>query len=70
MLRGVYKYVCADCGHEFIGADIEWLATVASQPVKCPKCGSYHTGTASLLSQIKFFFGGIRAMKGSANKAK
>lgn len=70
MLRGVYKYVCADCGHEFIGADIEWQATAHSQPVMCPKCGSDHTQMASLLKQVKFFFGGIRAMKGSADKAK
>lgn len=70
MLRGFYKYVCADCGHEFIGADIEWQATALSQPVKCPKCGSYHTRMASLLKQIKFLFWVIRGMKGSAGKAK
>lgn len=43
MLRGLYKYVCKDCGHKFIGADIELNATAASVPVKCPKCGSINT---------------------------
>ena len=43
MLRGLYKYVCKDCGHKFIGADIELNATAASMPVKCPKCGSINT---------------------------
>ena len=36
MLRGLYKYVCKDCGHKFIGADIELNATAASVPVKFP----------------------------------
>lgn len=43
MLRGLYKYVCKDCGHKFIGADIELNANAASFPVKCPKCGSINT---------------------------
>ena len=43
MIRGLYKYVCKDCGHKFIGADIELNATAASMPVKCPKCGSINT---------------------------
>ena len=43
MLRGLYKYVCKDCGHKFIGADIELNATAAYGPVKCPKCGSINT---------------------------
>ena len=43
MIRGLYKYVCKDCGHKFIDADVELLATAASMPVKCPKCGSINT---------------------------
>lgn len=37
MDRGLYKYVCKDCGHEFFGVDMEWLCTAKSAPVKCPK---------------------------------
>lgn len=43
MVRRVGKYVCKDCGEEFIGMDIEWNCTAASYPVRCPKCGSTHT---------------------------
>lgn len=43
MVRYVGKYVCKDCGHQFIGMDIERNATAASYPVKCPNCGSIHT---------------------------
>ena len=66
MLRGIYKYVCKDCGHKFYGADIELNATVESVPVKCPECGSFHTGMTGLpypLSEIpdmgKDFFRGF-----------
>ena len=48
MLRGIYKYVCKDCGHKFYGADIELNATVESVPVKCPECGSFHTRMTGL----------------------
>ena len=40
MLRGVKTFVCKDCGHRFKALDMEWNATAASYPVKCPKCGS------------------------------
>ncbi len=43
MVRNTEKYVCKDCGHKFIGMDIEWNGTADSYPVKCPKCGSLHT---------------------------
>ena len=47
---GVYKYKCSDCGHEFIGVDMELNCTAESAPVKCPKCGSLNTSvTGSLL---------------------
>ena len=48
MLRGIYKYVCKDCGHKFYGADIELNATVESVPVECPECGSFHTRMTGL----------------------
>ena len=43
MVRRIEKYVCKDCGHEFIGMDMEWNCTASSYPVRCPKCGSTHT---------------------------
>ncbi len=43
MIRGFYKCTCKDCGHKFIGADVEYMCTAASAPVKCPKCGSTNT---------------------------
>lgn len=50
MDRGIYKYKCSDCGHEFIGVDMELNCTAKSAPVKCPKCGSLKTHiTGSLL---------------------
>ena len=41
MLRGIKTFVCDNCGHKFKGMDIEWNATIWSQPLKCPNCGSY-----------------------------
>ena len=43
MLRGITKFKCDDCGHTFKAFDIELAATVYSQPMPCPKCGSRHT---------------------------
>ena len=50
MLRGITKFKCDDCGHTFEALDIEWQATVYSQPMPCPKCSSRHTTPKSLLS--------------------
>lgn len=33
MDRGIYKYKCSDCGHEFIGVDMELNCTAESAPV-------------------------------------
>lgn len=53
MDRGIYKYKCSDCGHEFIGIDMELNCTAASVSVKCPKCGSLNTRiSGSLLFDI------------------
>ena len=49
MLRGTTKFKCDDCGHTFKAFDIELAATVYSQPMPCPKCGSRHTMPKSLL---------------------
>lgn len=37
------KFVCDDCGHKFEGMDCEYQATAITAPVRCPKCGSWHT---------------------------
>ena len=50
MLRGKKTFKCDDCGHTFKAFDIELAATVFSQPMPCPKCGSRHTMPKSLLS--------------------
>ena len=49
MIRGKKKFKCDDCGHVFEALEIEWQATVYSQPMPCPKCGSRHTMPKSLL---------------------
>lgn len=43
MLRGTTKFTCDDCGHRFVGLDMEWMASVYTMPQKYPKCGSMHT---------------------------
>lgn len=43
MFRGMTTFVCDNCGHKFKGMNLEFNATALSQPLKCPKCGSYHT---------------------------
>lgn len=53
MFRGMTNFVCDNCGHKFKGMDIEWRATVLSQPMKCPNCGSYHTYPNSFLGLNK-----------------
>ena len=50
MLRGKKTFKCDDCDHVFEALDIEWQATVYSQPMSCPNYGSRHTMPKSLLS--------------------
>lgn len=54
MLRGTHEYTCEDCGHQFLMGDIELLATVASMPVRCPRCGSSCTSMSSMLALAKW----------------
>lgn len=58
MDRGIYKYKCSDCGHEFIGIDMELNCTSASVPVKS-KCGSLNTRISGLLL-FDLFKGGMQ----------
>jgi DNA-directed RNA polymerase subunit RPC12/RpoP len=53
MLRGMRTFVCDDCGHKFNGMDFEWNGTAMSQPLRCPKCGSWHTRPNCLLGLNK-----------------
>lgn len=39
MIRGITIFKCEKCGHTFVGPDIEWHASAATAPLKCPKCG-------------------------------
>lgn len=39
MIRGITTFKCEKCGHTFVGPDIEWHASAATAPLKCPKCG-------------------------------
>ena len=43
MLRGVNLFKCDNCKKVTIGLDLELGAIALSQPIKCPKCGSWHT---------------------------
>jgi len=40
MLRGEAVFICTKCGKRFVAPDIEWNATVKSQPMPCPYCGT------------------------------
>lgn len=46
MIRGKRGFVCNECGHKFVGMDIEYQATALSVPLECPACGSWHTRPA------------------------
>jgi DNA-directed RNA polymerase subunit RPC12/RpoP len=56
MLRGKRIFVCDECGHKFWGMDFEWNATTLSQPLKCPKCGSWHTRPVSIFGLNKSIY--------------
>lgn len=56
MLRGVCTFVCDDCGHKFEGMDCEWMATAYTAPVKCPKCGGWHTYPPGFLGLNKYVY--------------
>ena len=56
MFRGFCDFVCDDCGHRFKGMDCEWMATAYTAPVKCPKCGGWHTYPPGFLGLNKYFY--------------
>jgi DNA-directed RNA polymerase subunit RPC12/RpoP len=46
------SFHCTNCGNEFKGLGIEWRGTAFIQPLKCPKCGSWHTRPSSIFGCI------------------
>lgn len=56
MLRGVKRVTCPKCGHKFLAFDMEDNGTIASTPVRCPKCGKIvkidWSGLLDFLSQV------------------
>ena len=56
MFRGVCTFVCDDCGHRLKGMDCEWMATAYTAPVKCPKCGGWHTYPPGFLGLNKYVY--------------
>lgn len=59
MIRGKIKFKCHDCGCIFESFDVEYQATIFSQPMPCPKCSSCHTMPKSLFN---FFNRGVYKM--------
>lgn len=49
MIFGTIPFYCNECGNRFMGVAAEWCATAFVSPVKCPKCGGWHTRPWSLL---------------------
>lgn len=43
MVRGISYFKSEECGNQFKGLDIEWMATSKSMPLECPACGNKHT---------------------------
>ena len=48
MIFGMTKFKCDNCGKTFRGVSAEWQCTVYTAPVRCPKCGSWHTMPKSI----------------------
>lgn len=49
MVHSIMLFHCSECGKRFLSTACEWCATAFVAPVKCPKCGSWHTRPWSLL---------------------
>lgn len=53
MIRGKTLFTCDECGNKFRDWDFEYMASVLTTPMKCPKCGSYHTYPATALALLQ-----------------
>lgn len=47
MLLGTKTFECDKCRNKFEGMAMEYMCTSTVAPLKCPKCGSWHTFPAS-----------------------
>lgn len=54
MLRGMTTFKCTQCGHKFLAADVEYMATAYSTPQRCLKCGSVRTRPAGVLGEEEY----------------
>jgi rubrerythrin len=52
MVRGRILFICRECEHKFMAADIEYLCTSLSTPQRCPQCQSIRTRPVSLFGKI------------------
>lgn len=68
MIRGTTLFVCDECKKKFMAPDIEWRATIFSQPMPCPQCDSYHTSPRSLFGINKVAYRQIWAQIDRAKK--
>lgn len=62
MLRGTRTFICDNCGHKFKGGDFEWNCTAFSVPLKCPKCGSFHTYPYNSVGIFGWIFGSDKSI--------
>lgn len=53
MIRGKTLFICDECGNKFRDLDFEYMASAFTTPMKCPKCGSYHTYPATVSAFIQ-----------------
>lgn len=53
MIRGKTLFTCDECGNKFRDWDFEYMESVLTTPMKCPKCGSYHTYPATALALFR-----------------
>ena len=62
MLRGTRTFICDNCGHKFKGGDFEWNCTAFSAPLKCPKCGRFHTYPYNSVGIFGWIFGSDKSI--------
>jgi phage FluMu protein Com len=49
MFIGYRKFRCYECNHVFRGPAAEYHATVLISPIRCEKCGSFHTAPCGVI---------------------
>jgi len=51
------KYVCEDCGAEFLGMEYEVNGTAETDKTPCPHCGSKHSHPKNFWDKLRIHFG-------------